>query len=117
MRSTKARVEEGFRVEDTTDAPSGEGRRAIRLERGRRRDFSKESRDAHVAQVVEHVLGKDEVSGSSPLVSSRQSVSRDPKFGDAAGIGADGRIRRRSTTRAKKRRDTFKSIDIQWSAT
>ena len=25
---------------------------------------------AHVAQVVEHVLGKDEVSGSSPLVSS-----------------------------------------------
>ena len=26
---------------------------------------------AHVAQVVEHVLGKDEVSGSSPLVSSR----------------------------------------------
>ena len=28
---------------------------------------------AHVAQVVEHVLGKDEVSGSSPLVSSRRS--------------------------------------------
>ena len=26
---------------------------------------------AHVAQVVERVLGKDEVSGSSPLVSSR----------------------------------------------
>jgi hypothetical protein len=25
---------------------------------------------AHVAQVVEHVLGKDEVSGSSPLVGS-----------------------------------------------
>jgi hypothetical protein len=31
----------------------------------------KERNSAHVAQVVEHVLGKDEVSGSSPLVSSR----------------------------------------------
>ena len=29
-------------------------------------------RSAHVAQVVERVLGKDEVSGSSPLVSSRE---------------------------------------------
>jgi hypothetical protein len=26
---------------------------------------------AHVAQLVEHVLGKDEVSGSIPLVGSR----------------------------------------------
>ena len=28
-------------------------------------------RDAPVAQLVEHVLGKDEVSGSIPLVGSR----------------------------------------------
>jgi len=27
--------------------------------------------DAHVAQLAEHVLGKDEVSGSIPLVGSR----------------------------------------------
>ena len=27
-------------------------------------------KDAHVAQLVEHVLGKDEVSGSIPLVGS-----------------------------------------------
>ena len=26
---------------------------------------------AHIAQVVEHVLGKDEVTGSTPVVSSR----------------------------------------------
>ena len=26
--------------------------------------------DAHIAQSVEHILGKDEVSGSSPLVGS-----------------------------------------------
>ena len=26
---------------------------------------------AHIAQVVEHVLGKDEVTGSSPVMSSR----------------------------------------------
>ena len=36
---------------------------------------------AHVAQVVEHVLGKDEVSGSSPLVSSREIDSRAGKLG------------------------------------
>src|SRR4029077_15642954 len=29
---------------------------------------------AHVAQLVEHVLGKDEVSGSIPLVSSRRDL-------------------------------------------
>ena len=28
---------------------------------------------AHVAQLVEHVLGKDEVSGSIPLVGSRRA--------------------------------------------
>ena len=28
------------------------------------------SLDAHVAQLVEHILGKDEVSGSIPLVGS-----------------------------------------------
>ncbi len=27
--------------------------------------------DAHVAQLVEHILGKDEVSGSIPLMGSR----------------------------------------------
>lgn len=27
--------------------------------------------EAHVAQVAEHVLGKDEVTGSSPVVGSR----------------------------------------------
>ena len=26
---------------------------------------------AHIAQVVEHVLGKDEVTGSTPVMSSR----------------------------------------------
>ena len=36
---------------------------------------------AHVAQVVEHVLGKDEVSGSSPLVSS--SPRKVPRVGAA----------------------------------
>ena len=36
---------------------------------------NRRSRSAHVAQVVEHVLGKDEVSGSSPLVSSRELES------------------------------------------
>jgi len=30
-----------------------------------------ESDEAHVAQLVEHVLGKDEVTGSSPVVGSR----------------------------------------------
>jgi hypothetical protein len=28
---------------------------------------------AHVAQLVEHILGKDEVSGSIPLVGSRRN--------------------------------------------
>ena len=46
------------------------------------RDASK-IRSAHVAQVVEHVLGKDEVSGSSPLVGSRLLRGR---IGQAAGI-------------------------------
>jgi hypothetical protein len=38
----------------------GSGRRAVRSGRG----------SAHVAQSVEHVLGKDEVTGSIPVVSS-----------------------------------------------
>ncbi len=29
-----------------------------------------ESPDAHIAQLVEHVLGKDEVTGSIPVVGS-----------------------------------------------
>ncbi len=28
------------------------------------------SGDAHIAQLVEHILGKDEVTGSSPVVGS-----------------------------------------------
>ena len=31
---------------------------------------------AHVAQLVEHVLGKDEVSGSIPLMGSKEWKSR-----------------------------------------
>jgi hypothetical protein len=31
-------------------------------------------RGAHVAQLVEHVLGKDEVTGSIPVVGSRMKV-------------------------------------------
>ena len=34
-----------------------------------------DSKGAHVAQSVEHVLGKDEVSGSIPLVGSMSSRS------------------------------------------
>jgi len=30
---------------------------------------------AHVAQLVEHVLGKDEVSGSIPLMGSRRALA------------------------------------------
>ena len=45
-----------------------------------KRDASK-LRSAHVAQVVEHVLGKDEVSGSSPLVGSNMLCGG---FGQAA---------------------------------
>ena len=37
-------------------------------------------RDAHVAQLVEHVLGKDEVSGSIPLVGSTRSCPSGRKF-------------------------------------
>ena len=54
---------------------------------------SRRTLGAHVAQVVEHVLGKDEVSGSSPLVSSRQRPAR---------ARAD-RIRREGTSRARQR--------------
>ena len=51
-----------------------EARRAGRPSgsRGGRRSRIEGEGSAHVAQVVEHVLGKDEVSGSSPLVSSRR---------------------------------------------
>ena len=38
--------------------------------------------EAHVAQSVEHVLGKDEVTGSIPVVGSRQQA--------AAGAAGDG---------------------------
>ena len=51
-----------------------------------------EKRDsAHVAQVVEHVLGKDEVSGSSPLVSSRKcrtEKERGETAGRSDGLGS-----------------------------
>ena len=30
---------------------------------------------AHVAQLVEHILGKDEVSGSIPLMGSREAAA------------------------------------------
>ena len=34
--------------------------------------WQSEREPAHVAQLVEHFLGKEEVSGSNPLVGSRQ---------------------------------------------
>ena len=37
---------------------------------------------AHVAQLVEHVLGKDEVSGSIPLMGSRGFSGVAPGLGD-----------------------------------
>ena len=41
-------------------------------------------RTAHVAQLVEHVLGKDEVSGSIPLVGSRFRIWETDGAGDGA---------------------------------
>ena len=38
--------------------------------RARIRTHMAESPDAHIAQLVEHVLGKDEVTGSIPVVGS-----------------------------------------------
>jgi hypothetical protein len=36
--------------------------------------------EAHVAQSVEHVLGKDEVTGSIPVVGSRLKIARIQKI-------------------------------------
>jgi hypothetical protein len=33
-------------------------------------DISEEVSGAHIAQLVEHILGKDEVTGSNPVVGS-----------------------------------------------
>ena len=33
------------------------------------------SKDAHVAQLAEHILGKDEVTGSNPVMGSRFGAS------------------------------------------
>ena len=47
---------------------------------------------AYVAQLVEHVLGKDEVSGSIPLVGSsfgreeKQGMLKEPNAGDGVEI-------------------------------
>ena len=38
------------------------------------------SRPAHVAQLVEHVLGKDEVTGSIPVMGSSLSSRGDDSF-------------------------------------
>ncbi len=40
------------------------------------RRWAGERRAAHVAQLVEHVLGKDEVTGSIPVMGSRQAQDR-----------------------------------------
>ena len=51
-------------------------------------------RTAHVAQLVEHVLGKDEVSGSIPLAGSRSSgESGRPNGG--AGDGASEKFKKK----------------------
>ena len=47
--------------------------------------------DAHVAQLVEHVLGKDEVSGSIPLMGSMGKSRHGP--------GARGQRRNQTRTR------------------
>ena len=41
---------------------------------------------AHVAQSVEHVLGKDEVTGSIPVVGSRQVGLGNRGLGDRQGV-------------------------------
>ena len=38
------------------------------------------SHTAHVAQVVEHILGKDEVTGSSPVMGSSEQIARPPEI-------------------------------------
>jgi len=50
---------------------------------GRTRD---ERIDAHIAQTVEHFLGKEEVTGSSPVVGS--SNRRDREASGAVGMAA-----------------------------
>jgi hypothetical protein len=52
-------------------------------------------REAHVAQLVEHVLGKDEVSGSIPLVGSslrdeRREQAKADVLGALGGYGWAG---------------------------
>ena len=40
---------------------------------------------AHVAQSVEHFLGKEEVIGSNPIVGSTQEMGRNPSCGREVG--------------------------------
>ena len=61
----------------------------------RERNFRSEGRTygsperAHVAQSVEHVLGKDEVTGSIPVVGSRM-MRATRKGAQAAVVGKEG---------------------------
>ena len=67
---------------------------------------------AHVAQLVEHTLGKGEVIGSIPIVSSGKSRTRSPLRGcssDALGFAAGSSDGQRGTNAVTVRRTAARS--------
>ena len=50
------------------------------------RGCSRRTQVAHIAQSVEHILGKDEVTGSIPVVSSHRNPRNHPVVAGVSGL-------------------------------
>ena len=48
--------------------------------------FSRSAGDAHLAQLVEHVLGKDEVTSSNLVVGSNNGLFGGARFANSKGV-------------------------------